>query len=73
MSEVTITIPSLAAMNLLDMIELRLSDIELLAKQHPLPMRDPETVRTYEAARKAIGDALVADAAAKLGVDLSAC
>src|SRR5580765_1502484 len=69
MSEITITIPLLAAMNLESLVDSRLNEIERLAREHPdLPMRDAETVRTYQAAHSALTEAIGNHTAANIGI-----
>lgn len=59
MSEITVTIPRAAAMNIVGLIEERIDEIERLEKVHPtLPIRDPQTMSDYFAAAKALEKAL---------------
>jgi len=71
MSEITITIPVLAAYNIVDLVENRLSEIERLAKEFPnLPMKDPETFVAYEKAKKALDEAIAVVTKRELGIEL---
>jgi hypothetical protein len=62
MNEITITLNSLSALNVLGLIEQRLAEIDKLAAEHPdLPMRDEQTVASYKAAKTAITNELFED------------
>jgi hypothetical protein len=62
MSEVTVTLELLSAMNLKMLAEYRLSEIAKLSEEFPnLPMADRTTLASYESAVKAL-DAAIAEA-----------
>jgi hypothetical protein len=63
MSEVvTISLPYLSALNLWTLADARLVEIEKLAQEYPdLPMRDAQTIASYQAAKVAIEAVLPAE------------
>lgn len=55
MTEVTVTLSVLSAMNVISLIDRRLEEIEELAVKHPdLPMRDPQMIADYESAKQTL-------------------
>lgn len=68
---VTVELSVLGAMNIRDMIEDRMKEIDRLAEIHPtLPMKDPATYHSYELAKKALDEVLLARTANELGIGL---